>query len=70
MAKQKQVSFDIAKMAIYNDSKKITRVGWDKGVHLEKGTVWFFMMRTVDNKLITWMPTDEDTSAKDWVILD
>ncbi|MCK9198317.1 MAG: DUF2829 domain-containing protein [Bacilli bacterium] len=70
MSKQKQVTFDIAKMAVYNDDKRIVRAGWGKGVYLEKGTVWFFMMRTVDNKLITWMPTDEDTSAKDWVILD
>ncbi len=70
MSKQKQVTFDIAKMAVYNDSKKIARVGWDKGVHLEKGTVWFFMMTTIDNKIITYIPTNEDIFAKDWIILD
>jgi len=70
MSKSKTVTFDIAKAALYNEDKKIARTGWDKGVHLQKGTIWFFMMRTADNKLITWIPTDEDTSAKDWVILD
>ena len=70
MSKPKQVTFDVARIAAQKEDKKITRVKWGKGTYLQKGTIWFFMMKTADNKLITYMPTDEDISAKDWIILD
>ena len=69
-SKQKTITFDVAKAAAYNEDKKIARTIWDKGVYLEKGTTWFFLMGFNNNKLITWVPTDEDISAKDWIILD
>lgn len=66
----KKVTFNIAKAAVNNEGKKIARLGWNKGINLKKGTTLFFMMTTVDNKIITYIPTEEDKSAKDWIILD
>jgi len=63
MSKPKTVTFDIARIAAQKEDKKITRIKWGKGVYLTKGTTLFFMMRTTNNKIITYVPTDGAHSA-------